>query len=567
MGSLKTRLTLVAVVPLLGLLLVSLLAMSQLRSANEAMASIYRDRVVPLRQLKQVSDAFAVDLIDQTHKLRDGSVDWEAARRRLAATRGIAASAWEEYLTTYLVERERHLIEQIRPRLAAVHLLADDLDAILARRDAQALGRFAAVAMYPVVDPLTKVLNELSQVQLDEARDLHEGSEAAFKKLQALMGAGLALVLGCVSLFAWLVSRSTVMWLGRATRAAASVAQGEITEQIDATAEGEVGALLSAIESIRRELSCSMEEMVQLLTIVPVPMLSADTGAQDRVREANPAFERYFGVSREAIVGRRLEDLPIWFDGVVAENWRRHRMALEAGTQWQGRAELTTRNGRGEASSCEVSTMVSRHERSSVMLAAFEDVTVRRAQERAWQDQALRDGLTGLANRAFVEQALSKHWAAWRRHQRPFAVVQIDLDGFKPINDALGHAAGDEVLVEVGRRLSGVCRAGDTCGRWGGDEFVLVLDSCHDLDQALEVAHRALTEFSDPVVLAADGPALWGGRPPCTVGASIGVAHSADEGCDDSTAADVLARADRLMYAAKAAGKNRVEPSVAAARR
>ena len=544
---LKTRLTLVASVPLVALLLGGLLSLAQLHSANETMGSIYRDRVVPLRQLKQVADAFAVDLVDQTQKRRDGAVGWDDARRTLANARRAADTAWGNYLATYLVAEERDLIAIVRPRLQRAHELAQTLDGILARQDPAALQRFAAQDMYPTVDSLSQAINALMQIQLDESQRLYEDSGRVYRKVLVVMLLALMLVLLGAAGFAWLVSHSTIRSIRHAADAATAVAQGDLSQAIDDQAGGETGMLLAAIESIRVQLRCSMEDMVQLLKIIPVPMLSARPN-QDEVRDVNPAFERHFGLRRDEVVGRQLHELPIWLDEAALAAWRGHRQGMEAGEASLRRAELMTRDGRGEASRCEVTTMVRRKEQPPAMLLTFEDVTVRRAHEQELHDRAVHDTLTGLPNRAGIEQELANAWVAWRQRRQPFAVVMVDLDGFKPINDSLGHAAGDAVLAEVARRMLALSRASDLCGRWGGDEFVLVLNGCASLRQALASAQRMLEAIALPLQV---------GEQACRVGASLGVAHSV---ADFASAEDLLLSADQWMYAAKAAGKNRVAP-------
>ncbi|MGY1602668.1 putative bifunctional diguanylate cyclase/phosphodiesterase [Geodermatophilus sp. SYSU D00815] len=165
--------------------------------------------------------------------------------------------------------------------------------------------------------------------------------------------------------------------------------------------------------------------------------------------------------------------------------------------------------------------------------------------EAMLRHQAFHDGLTGLANRALfldrLEQALNGH----RRRQSPVALVFLDLDDFKVVNDTLGHAAGDELLVQVAARLRDATRAVDTVARLGGDEFAVLLESGADVQAATS---RALEALRAPVVL--------GGRP-VTVRASVGVCVL---GPDDPPARPdaLLVRSDTAMYAAKRSGKDQI---------
>ena len=160
--------------------------------------------------------------------------------------------------------------------------------------------------------------------------------------------------------------------------------------------------------------------------------------------------------------------------------------------------------------------------------------------------RALHDDLTGLANRAALWDRLSQRLDAAERRGTPFAVLFLDLDGFKAVNDALGHAVGDELLVEVARRITAELRAGDTAARVGGDEFVVLLDEVTTAEAALAVAHRVEERLRAPHELA--------GRP-CTATGSIGVAVA---GPGSASPDAIVAAADAAMYEAKRDGRARV---------
>jgi diguanylate cyclase (GGDEF)-like protein len=161
-------------------------------------------------------------------------------------------------------------------------------------------------------------------------------------------------------------------------------------------------------------------------------------------------------------------------------------------------------------------------------------------------EQALSDELTGLANRRRCEEALAAEIARVRRFGGSFTVVLADLDGFKQLNDAHGHAAGDLVLREFARLIQDTVRASDLAGRWGGEEFVLLLTGT-DLAGALDIAERVRAGLERRTILASDGAQLH-------VTASFGVSTFEED-------ADVVAAADAALYVAKWGGKNRVVPA------
>jgi diguanylate cyclase (GGDEF)-like protein/PAS domain S-box-containing protein len=168
------------------------------------------------------------------------------------------------------------------------------------------------------------------------------------------------------------------------------------------------------------------------------------------------------------------------------------------------------------------------------------------------QDQlrhdAFHDSLTGLANRNLLRTRLGDVVLGARQRKTSVALVFVDLDGFKPINDTLGHAAGDQVLAEISERLREVVRREDTVGRLGGDEFVVL---CEDADEAtaLLIAERIRESIRQPFPGVADG---------FLVTASIGVAVHSPESSRSMTGEGLLHEADEAMYRSKTEGKDRV---------
>jgi diguanylate cyclase (GGDEF)-like protein/PAS domain S-box-containing protein len=176
------------------------------------------------------------------------------------------------------------------------------------------------------------------------------------------------------------------------------------------------------------------------------------------------------------------------------------------------------------------------------------DVTARKASEAQLRHRAFHDPLTQLPNRALfydrIEQGLRR--AAREGHQ--VAVCAIDLDDFKKVNDSLGHAAGDELLITVAQRLRGCLRSGDTAARLGGDEFGLLLEGVGERSEPIQIAERLLAAMRQPFDVAGEQ---------LEVLPSIGIALTDDAG--DEIVEDVLRHADVAMYAAKRNGKGRFE--------
>lgn len=272
-----------------------------------------------------------------------------------------------------------------------------------------------------------------------------------------------------------------------------------------------------------------------LAEIVPFGILSADR--RGYVVHANEEATRLLGLPANHLHG----------DGwqAVMEAEDRPAVAAAAGGVLSGsnRERVTFRaHVRGESRWMNaVFVPLGSEAQRNGWIATFEDVTERRHAERRLAHEATHDVLTGLPNRTLLGDRLSQAVARLHRDAQTMAVLYVDLDEFKPVNDQYGHTVGDQVLVEVARRLSGTTRAADTVGRIGGDEFVVV---CEGID------HDAARELGERIISALAEPFLVGGAT-VRVGASVGACVTKGEETDPAA---LLAAADEAMYRAKAAG-------------
>jgi diguanylate cyclase (GGDEF)-like protein/PAS domain S-box-containing protein len=181
------------------------------------------------------------------------------------------------------------------------------------------------------------------------------------------------------------------------------------------------------------------------------------------------------------------------------------------------------------------------------LVVNYRDITMRKTLEDELRHQAFHDSLTGLANRALFADRLEHALSRIRRINNPLAVLFIDLDDFKNINDSLGHGEGDQLLMSVAERLRGALRAGDTIARMGGDEFAVLVEDPPDAASPVDVAQRLLATLQAP--FERGGKELF-------VHASVGVAVTTSR---KQTADELLRNADVSMYTAKSNGKNRIE--------
>ena len=182
--------------------------------------------------------------------------------------------------------------------------------------------------------------------------------------------------------------------------------------------------------------------------------------------------------------------------------------------------------------------------RATRVVGTFIDITRRKAAEQQIKHMALHDALTGLPNRTLFRDRLNHEFAKAERHGCAFAVLTLDLDRFKAINDTLGHPAGDALLATVAERLRAVMREDDTVARLGGDEFAMIVGRLDQGSDARLTAQRAIDAIGLPVDL--DGHAV-------TIGATIGIAICPSDGRDPD---ELFKHADLALYRAKAAGRN-----------
>lgn len=289
-------------------------------------------------------------------------------------------------------------------------------------------------------------------------------------------------------------------------------------------------------QTLRRTLNASMDSFIEF-------------DAHGVITEWNPAAERTLGWSRGEACGNLITDLLLPRD----ERDRFDELVQRAAQMMPGEAvtfrpsESFARHRDGHLVPMEV-TCVCVQTKDGVRCSAFaRDISERRALYAQLERQALTDVLTGLPNRVLLHDRLGGAMRRLARRPGLVGILFLDLDRFKVLNDSLGHAAGDELLQSLGRRLSAMLRAGDTVSRFGGDEYVIMPEEVRDIGELTTLAERILASFSEPVRV---------GGFDVTPSASIGIACTSDAGC---TPGSLLRDADLAMYRAKARGGGNYE--------
>jgi diguanylate cyclase (GGDEF)-like protein/PAS domain S-box-containing protein len=267
------------------------------------------------------------------------------------------------------------------------------------------------------------------------------------------------------------------------------------------------------------------------------------TDEANRIVAVNPSFERITGFRSSEVVS----DTPLILssDDNNHASYRDMLERLETDHYWQGELWLKKKNGQKFAAAMTVNTTFHSNGAVNRHVTLFADVTEKKhAEEMVWQ-QANFDALTGLPNRRHFQDQLQQEVKHARRTGLPLALMFIDLDGFKDVNDTLGHDIGDLLLKLAAERLSSCVRETDTVGRLGGDEFTVLLSELHNVRQVSTRAQHILTRLEQPFQL---------GDEIAYVSGSIGITLYPQ----DATSMDeLLVNADQAMYAAKHGGKNR----------
>lgn len=267
------------------------------------------------------------------------------------------------------------------------------------------------------------------------------------------------------------------------------------------------------------------------------------TDAAGLIVDVNTAFTRITGYTRTEVLGRTPRVLQSGRHGpeYFAAMWA----ALAEKGQWSG--EICNHHKDGRLQTCMMNISAIRDGRDQVThyLALFSDITSIKAYQQHLERLAHHDLLTGLPNRVLLADRLQQAMVQTLRRGKLLAVVYMDLDGFKAINDTHGHEAGDEVLIALARKLKAVLREGDTLARVGGDEFVALLVDLESVADCEPVLQRLLQAAATPVVLST-GAAVQ-------VSASAGLTFYPQ---DFAEAEQLLRHADQAMYRVKQSGRN-----------
>ncbi|MEH6812639.1 MAG: EAL domain-containing protein [Motiliproteus sp.] len=311
-------------------------------------------------------------------------------------------------------------------------------------------------------------------------------------------------------LLLFLVTIAAVLWLYRQGRA-------DISQRMSA----------------EKELKNSEDRLQQLIEISNEAILIHHRG---RIVDANVMAEKMFGFNHKELSKRQIWELMDSKSIHKARNYYQQNYELPY--------EVTALHRDGHDFPIEICAKTSYVKGKCLRVICVRDITERKEQEHRVLQQAHYDALTGLPNRNLMFDRLNQAIKKAHRHNEKAVVMFVDLDDFKKVNDTLGHTTGDQLLVMAGKRLQSSSREGDTLARYGGDEFILVLEDIDSLEDAEVVAQKMLRSLAEEFII---------GDQSLYISGSIGIAVYPDDGVDVD---QLLQKADTAMYCSKDEGRN-----------
>ena len=266
------------------------------------------------------------------------------------------------------------------------------------------------------------------------------------------------------------------------------------------------------------------------------------TDANAVILSVNPAFTNITGYAAVEAIGQTPSLLQSnrHDEAFFAAMWR----AISDSDRWEG--EVWNRRKNGEVYPARMTITVTRDSAGAVLryVAVFKDITDRWRMDEHIRHLAFHDALTDLPNRLLLMELLGHQIAMSEREKRQLAVIFVDLDGFKAVNDTLGHVFGDDVLKTVAKKIRSSIRQTDTVARVGGDEFIIMMNNPENREKVAQIADLVIAAVNEPIIC---------GHKTARVGVSVGIAMFPGDG---KTQADLISSADTAMYAAKNCGKN-----------
>ncbi|MHB8455764.1 MAG: putative bifunctional diguanylate cyclase/phosphodiesterase [Acidiferrobacterales bacterium] len=547
--SIKTNLYIIAALYVASLAGFSLAAILGVNHGAQVLTAVYENNVQPLEplltvesNLKEIQYRMAGYLLDQMPAVGN--------RIELAAARKAIPAAWAQFriMTRHrrFTQEDQHLIASVDTHITSIDAFFAALDAAYAREDRTAIESLLEDRWpFSVYATVLKPVDELVPRQQLAVGAAYRSAQVYERRLGLIAFLSLTTIaLLTIALIAHVTLHITRS-LSMATAVADRIADDSWDDRIDDDKNDEVGQLLQHLARMRDQLRARQERLETILDNAAEAIITFDENGV--IESFSQAAERLFGYS---VMDARGADISLLIPPPNPSERRKeyvkHLIRTEIDRLIGHEGEVLGRHKTGESFplALKISKMTLQGKHMYVALAA--DISERKALIANLKRLAEHDGLTGLYNRAYFVEELERVVARAQRGEQLCALLYIDLDNFKYVNDTLGHAAGDRVLIEAANIMRDRARSSDLISRHGGDEFAVLLYSV-GADDALRVAESFRNRLS--------ANSFRYGNNLVNIGCSIGLAMIEK---DTKSASDALAQADIACHMAKRHGRNRV---------
>ncbi|MBU3737012.1 MAG: PAS domain S-box protein, partial [Methylobacterium sp.] len=258
--TIKTRIIIMILVMVAALADVGYSGMSGMLSSNASLETVYKDRVIPLQQIKRIADLYAVNIVDTSHKVRNGNLTWEGGLANVDSALKESDEQWRAYISTFLVEDEKKLVAEAEPLFAQAKASIAKLRIILQTRDSKKLQDYTINELYPAIDPLSDKLTALVDIQLKvSAVDFEQSKERFASSRQAVIATTLISILIAV-MIGWMLYRAVVLPIRRLALGIEMAAQGEISSKLQPAREDEIAEIIRAYKALQTRLTYDLSE-------------------------------------------------------------------------------------------------------------------------------------------------------------------------------------------------------------------------------------------------------------------------------------------------------------------
>lgn len=306
--------------------------------------------------------------------------------------------------------------------------------------------------------------------------------------------------------------------------------------------DGEIQGAVCVFSDITKRLQIESDHRTLVAAVEHFPVSVMVTNAKAEIEYVNPGTCEQSGYSFDELLGQNPRILQS--GQTPSSSYEAMWAALMKGRDWQGIFHNRSKQGQLYIEEAWVAPVWNNHQKLTHFVSVAQDITERYEAEQALKQQAYHDALTGLANRTLFTEHLEHSMEMARLKQEKLIVLFIDLDGFKPVNDTYGHDVGDQLLIEIGRRIEQKIRRSDLAARLGGDEFTVLLYAGHNVEGTRDVVEKIHAAIQQPMHI--EGHEI-------SVSASIGVACYPTHG---NNAKALFTAADIAMYEVKRRGRN-----------